>query len=80
MHAGLIHLRLQTVDKIFQRKISFQDEAFQFVDGSQFPLVQNILIFLEFCCISLGFFGHSTSVAILPAMNHDYIKLLLMLI
>jgi len=46
------------------------------LDGSQFPLVQNILIFLEFCCISLGFFGHSTSVAILPAMNHDYIKLL----
>jgi hypothetical protein len=76
MHAGLIYLRLQTADKIFQRKISFQNEALQFVDGSQFPLVQNILFFLEFCCISLGFFGHSTSVAILPAINHYYIKLL----
>jgi len=34
MHAGLIYLSLHTTDKIFQRKISFRNEALQFVDGS----------------------------------------------
>jgi len=78
MLPGLIYLHLQTADKKFQQKISFgiYNEALQFVDGSLFPLVRNILNLLGFFCTVPGLFGHSTSVAILPAMNHDYVTLI----